>query len=203
MTVHSFGLLRSDRSARPGLFGNPRVDEVFSEGISRYLRRELGHGKKRLNSRLLRGVSKGVSRGFITACPRCESPAEQLLLAAAVWSVGLRGWEIPAIWPWPESLPTDLDVVIVPQHPIGCYRADFAIYAKQMRLVVEVDGHDFHEKTKEQAARDKRRDRELQQEGWSVFHFTGSEVWRDPFGCCEVINRFIQREMASPPVTRQ
>jgi very-short-patch-repair endonuclease len=83
-----------------------------------------------------------------------------------------------------SPVPTHLDVVIVPQQVIGFNRVDFAIHARQMRLVVEVDGHEFHEKTKEQAARDKRRDRDLQQEGWSVFHFTGSEVWRDPFGCC-------------------
>jgi very-short-patch-repair endonuclease len=67
-----------------------------------------------------------------------------------------------------------------------------------MRLAVEVDGHEFHEKTKDQAARDKRRDRELQQEGWNVFRFTGSEVWRVPFGCCDQINRFIQRETPAP-----
>ena len=73
-------------------------------------------------------------------------------------------------------------MVIVPQQPISCYRVDLAIHARKMRLVIEVDGHEWHEKTKEQAARDKRRDRDLQQEGWNVFHFTGSEVWCDPFG---------------------
>ena len=112
-----------------------------------------------------------------------------------MWSVGLKAWEIPFIWCWPESRPTYPDVVIVPQQPISCYRVDLAIHARKMRLVIEVDGHEWHEKTKEQAARDKRRDRDLQQEGWNVFHFTGSEVWCDPFGCCEVINKFIQREM--------
>jgi very-short-patch-repair endonuclease len=153
---------------------------------------------RRLSSRLLRGVSKSVSLGFIYGRQRCESPAEELLLAAAAWSVGLKGWEIPFIWPSSSPVPTHLDVVIVPQQVIGFNRVDFAIHARQMRLVVEVDGHEFHEKTKEQAARDKRRDRDLQQEGWSVFHFTGSEVWRDPFGCCEVINKFVQREMTAP-----
>ena len=44
------------------------------------------------------------------------------------------------------------------------------------RLVVEVDGHDFHERTKEQAQRDKTRDRDLQAAGFIVFRFTGREV---------------------------
>jgi hypothetical protein len=47
-------------------------------------------------------------------------------------------------------------------------------------VAVECDGHDFHEKTKAQAARDKKRDRDLQSLGWRVLRFTGSEVFRDP-----------------------
>lgn len=181
---------------KASLFQNPRVDEVYSEGIGRYLKREIGHRGKRPSIRLLKGITRGVHTGFIYGRKHCESPTEEILLAAAAWSVGLKGWEIPFIWPSPSlPVPTHFDVVIVPQQPISSYRADLAIQAKRMRLVVEVDGHEFHEKTKEQAAKDKRRDRDLQQEGWNVFHFTGSEVWRDPFGCCEAINKFIQREM--------
>lgn len=45
------------------------------------------------------------------------------------------------------------------------------------RLVIEVDGHDFHERTKEQAQRDKKRDRDLQAAGFTVFRFTGREVY--------------------------
>jgi very-short-patch-repair endonuclease len=42
------------------------------------------------------------------------------------------------------------------------------------RLVVECDGHDFHEKTKQQVTKDNRRERELQIAGWHVFRFSGS-----------------------------
>lgn len=47
-------------------------------------------------------------------------------------------------------------------------------------LIVELDGHDFHEKTKEQAARDKKRDRYLQSLGYRVLRYSGSEIWRAP-----------------------
>lgn len=50
-------------------------------------------------------------------------------------------------------------------------------------ILVECDGHEFHEKTKEQAARDKSRDRDLQAAGFPVYRFTGSEIWRDPVAC--------------------
>lgn len=56
-------------------------------------------------------------------------------------------------------------------------------------LIVEVDGHDFHEKTKEQAARDKRRDRDMVSSGYSVMRFTGSEVASN---CDELIKEVTQ-----------
>lgn len=69
------------------------------------------------------------------------------------------------------------------------YRIDIALAWSERRLdgserwtyvAIECDGHDFHEKTKEQAQRDKRRDRDLQRLGWRVVRFTGSEICRDP-----------------------
>jgi hypothetical protein len=57
--------------------------------------------------------------------------------------------------------------------PPACWRS----------LIVECDGHDFHERTKEQAANDRSRDRAAMLAGFEVFRFTGSELWRDPWGC--------------------
>jgi len=50
---------------------------------------------------------------------------------------------------------------------------------RKFKIVIEADGHDFHEKTKVQAKRDKGRDRDLALEGYTVLHFTGSEIWND------------------------
>lgn len=58
---------------------------------------------------------------------------------------------------------------------------------KVYRAVVECDGHDFHERTKEQAARDRSRDRRLQAEGYRIFRFTGAELWRDPMACVKEV----------------
>lgn len=48
-------------------------------------------------------------------------------------------------------------------------------------MIVECDGHDFHERTKEQAKRDKERDRNLQSLGFPVYRYTGSEIFADVF----------------------
>ena len=66
------------------------------------------------------------------------------------------------------------------------YRIDIAIYtAHGLKIAVECDGHEFHERTKEQAKRDKEKDRWLQQNGWFVARFTGSEIYKDPFAVVE------------------
>jgi very-short-patch-repair endonuclease len=81
---------------------------------------------------------------------------------------------------------------IAPQVPVTResrdYRIDFGVLVEspdpknafKIWIAVECDGHDFHERTKEQAARDKRKDRDLQCLGWTVARFTGSEIYRSP-----------------------
>lgn len=72
------------------------------------------------------------------------------------------------------------------QFPIGKYKADFLVYSesgKGDKIVIECDGHDFHEKTKEQAQRDKKRDRDMQIAGYKVYRFTGSEIYRTRGQC--------------------
>lgn len=76
----------------------------------------------------------------------------------------------------------------------GLIRLDFAILSATAKVAVELDGHDFHERTKEQAIRDKSRDRELQMLGWKAVRFTGAEVWRDPERCCFEIAELLTYE---------
>ncbi len=52
-----------------------------------------------------------------------------------------------------------------------------------VKVAIELDGHDFHDRTKEQARRDKSRDRALTAKGWTVLRFTGSEVHADAYQC--------------------
>lgn len=86
-----------------------------------------------------------------------------------------------------------LGVKLHPQHEIKVdghtYKADFAVLqkAKDLRLVVEIDGHDFHEKTRNQVAKDKARERAIVKAGYTVLRFTGSEVVRNPRKCVEEV----------------
>ena len=53
-------------------------------------------------------------------------------------------------------------------------RVDFAYPWEQ--IAIYCDGHDFHERTKSQAKRDRRQDRTLARLCWIPLRFTGSEI---------------------------
>lgn len=96
----------------------------------------------------------------------------------AEWAAAMR-----SVWPaFSEAFTPRSAFAPQFQVQIGAlrYRLDLAILGRGYRLCVEFDGHDFHERTKEQATRDKTRDRALVREGWTVLRYTGLEVYRDP-----------------------
>ena len=112
---------------------------------------------------------------------RTESPIELSLLVALLKEVGQvspgPAGTVCRLGPW----------VLTTQRPEGSYRIDLALESSHARLAVEADGHDFHERTAEQAMRDRSRDRWMQGDGWRVLRFTGREIWRDATACADEI----------------
>lgn len=96
---------------------------------------------------------------------KCESPIEKMVFLQLF------------LLNFKSLLGSEEEVRFMNQVKIGPYRVDFLIQTEDAKIVVECDGHDFHEKTKEQAAKDKKRDRFLQSKGYRVLRFTGSEIW--------------------------
>jgi hypothetical protein len=79
---------------------------------------------------------------------------------------------------------------------IGPYEIDFLILYRDFNkalhpIAVECDGHEFHEKTKQKARYDKRRDRYVALHGIVMFRFTGAEIWRDSVMCAEELLRAV------------
>lgn len=79
------------------------------------------------------------------------------------------------------------------QYLIKCeehnYYADFHLMINcegefcETKLLIEIDGHDFHEKTKEQVAKDKERELNIKMQGYDIIRFSGSQVYNDPIDC--------------------
>ncbi len=126
-----------------------------------------------------------------------RSPIEARMLAALLWlEIDWAGFPlIDGFGEFDKSSPFDpsegLSYYITLQAPVADYRVDlmlwFACGKVRGGVAIECDGHDFHEKTKEQAARDKKRDREILAAGYPVMRFTGSEIFRDAVACAEQV----------------
>lgn len=80
-----------------------------------------------------------------------------------------------------------------PQQQLGRYRVDYECVnlRTQSKVVVELDGHEFHDKNKEQRQYEKRRDREIQKLGYKVFRYTGSEIVGNPFEAAAEVLSFL------------
>ena len=87
-------------------------------------------------------------------------------------------------------------LIVQPQYVWRNFRIDFRIsvmcegMVEPFQFFVECDGHEFHERTKEQAERDRSRDREIQSANIPILRFTGSEIYRNPFVCVDEILKF-------------
>lgn len=73
-------------------------------------------------------------------------------------------------------------LTVLPQCPVLTYRVDFLLVqggglAPPTYAVIECDGHDYHERTPEQATRDRGRDRDLQATGIGIFRYPGRDIW--------------------------
>jgi very-short-patch-repair endonuclease len=138
---------------------------------------------------------------------RCESPIEVLMLGAIILE-GNKNYQLARILPEQYSAelflkpklqedehPTPLSSRIFPQLVIGSYRVDFCLnFSGGFYLIVECDGHEWHDRTPEQAQRDKARDRALQAEGFQVLRFTGREIWADAKKCAAEVFKTAERE---------
>lgn len=126
----------------------------------------------------------------------CASPIEQLLLAEMVFmSTGYGTWPL-SVYAHNEPMEAPPEgICIAPQYPVHNYKLDFAVFCRGftgdlLMLAIECDGHEWH-KTKEQAKRDRKRDRTLQSLGWQTMRFTGSEIFADPDACSDEVGEII------------
>jgi very-short-patch-repair endonuclease len=122
----------------------------------------------------------------------CESPIEDLFYIA---SVALCKAAFVDVNPEPFQHSNGLwdcysGVFFSAQYKVDKYRIDFFIKQHGIGpqdafppVLVELDGHEFHDKDKRQRSYEKARDRFLIRKGFRLLHYTGSDVVADPFKC--------------------
>lgn len=162
--------------------------------------------------RALRGHVGTDAADFINLFDRhlalAESPIEEKFLLALYEHAAEHGLPIGGLHYPLDGLPKELflptdGLYVFPQHEITLskkYRVDFLLLTNDRnrkgiirKLVVECDGHDFHERTKEQARNDKSRDRDFVAAGFTVMRFTGSEIHNGASECANQALAFLGR----------
>jgi very-short-patch-repair endonuclease len=166
------------------------IFEVFGAGLGM----PSGALKTDITQRLewtKRRVAKDFEREFRKAIDwnTVTSPIEQIFLME---------------WKY-QRIEDRLGVTLEPQRKLptsrGEYAVDFCVMRRATRtplVVIEIDGHDFHEKSKEQARSDKQRERAIIRAGTTVLRFSASEVFREPRGCVEEVIAFIEEQSSRP-----
>lgn len=97
-------------------------------------------------------------------------------------------------WSMPERLIIEVQPTVGEIHPdFVVTLEDIATETFRKSIAIECDGHDFHEKTKQQASCDKKRDRMLTARGLQVARFTGSEIHDNPLKCAQWVTASLRQ----------
>lgn len=171
-------------------------------------------GIEKLSSQLAEIVSCNAQMGYANWDTAITSPIERLLAIGLTSLVALDDFEFfiftdafltdgqnpPPYFAHRSSISGT--VIIEYQKRELDWLADFVISVPtytDKKIIVECDGHDFHERTKEQAMRDRARDRAAQAAGYHMMRFTGAELFRDPLKCVrETLNALKKFAEATP-----
>lgn len=133
---------------------------------------------------------------FFSTARRLESPLELVMLSAVYAAKRSMRFHESTGAEMVQYLLRDkgLAYVLRAAVPIGSYRADMVLQAEfeegifpsgkaPAAVVIECDGFNYHDKTREQACRDRARDRYMQREGFVVARLAGDEILERPFEC--------------------
>lgn len=157
-------------------------------------------------SKLADRISVHLENFFIEvaqAIENCESPIEKLI--SLELNQAIKQSRLERMVDVIEVIPQAEVEVYEGRPKERLYRVDLlvrltkfisAVDSIEYAFAIECDGHDYHERTKEQAARDRQRERDLMNHGIAVIRFTGSEIYDDPFGCAreaiQIMEHYVQ-----------
>lgn len=123
---------------------------------------------------------------------RIESPIEQIFFVTLLCVLHeknlseLFGFEVCIISQESScyggvDLTPDFAFYVKMHFPDNSSKMEGAVFGSS--VIVECDGHNFHEKTKQQVSRDNRRINSIQESGTTVLRFSGSDIFNFPYQC--------------------
>lgn len=156
--------------------------------------REQQELKKAINS-LSPALEKQITELYKKAEPLLESPIERYLLPWLIVQeyTHFKGGRRYVLLPGEGNLLPERRIAIVPQFPIGKYRADFAIAArrggKTKFIIVECDGSEFHK----DIARDAWRDVDILKypQVLAICRISGKRIFKNPAAAAALVESVI------------
>lgn len=143
---------------------NQRIEEIFQQGLSDYFDSQL----ENLNMAFkYQKFGSPIEKLFYAAWYSMQWSYDDFCLTPQ-WKVEVGG----------KRLFLDFKVS-------APFLTRFYIKEPHYTIGVEIDGHDYHERTKEQARKDKSRQRLLEKNNYRIIRFTGSEIFKDPMACTD------------------
>jgi very-short-patch-repair endonuclease len=144
-------------------------------------------------------IKEGLERANLEAQARLDEAraiTQQLKMQATrVW-ISSDGKEFRSpremmFWnEWIKDSTRQEEIPLIPQHPIGKYRVDFAHISS--KTVIEIDGHTWHSK-RNAINRDYERQHYIEDQGWRFIRLTGDQVFADPLDCVLYVYHRIAR----------
>ena len=125
-------------------------------------------------------------------CNAADSIIEKDMAQALIDNADLCASGLPTVCTPKETIEGPGKLLIVAQHQLGRFRADFALMMEGGRkLIIECDGIEWHDRTNQQFVSERQRERDILILGWPVMRFTGSEIMRNPEACAADVAAFM------------
>jgi len=157
----------------------------------------------------LYSASTRMARHFYTTTARdlsqsgIVSPIEQRLFIALKTTIHILDAEITSThWVHKDNSFLSKFFRLTPQTEIRPYVVDFTLqacnlhddkYGQSPHCIIECDSWEFHDRTPEERAYEKKRDRYLQCQGYLVLRYTGREIRNDPYWVAtDILARAVQ-----------
>jgi len=159
----------------------PAVREALDAGRNRLMSELAQH---QFNNAAESSIEATAVEQFHRGAKLCESPIEQIMLAAMVFMAPKAPeWSMPVLHVVGEDEEfSRQDVVIAPQFVIARYRMDFLVQSKlggrRRWLNIECDGYDYH-MSPEFKARDMARDRYMAGLGIRTIRYSGQWIYKN------------------------
>lgn len=161
------------------------IFELYEES-ERYLQEFLDAPKKAQQLMLLPLINEWFYPTIM--CENIVSPIEQIFITAFDLYLLINNKE---------------NISLFSQAPITVgekrYVADFLFERDEFvnkfnidrKIIIECDGHQFHQKTKEQVQYDNEREYDLKMAGYEILRFSGSQIYNKPLKCAEDTYNYI------------